>query len=735
MKRLTLGRQYLLTGGLSLFFATHAWADADSTQQSAGGDTGVETVRKEVGGVQEVIVQARKYVPEESISANKSDIPLIETPQSVSVITRDQIDLLNFVDAQQAVRYAAGVYGENYGPDLRYDFLTVRGFTPKQYIDGLATPISTTIYSVGVDLYAFQSFNVLKGPVSSLYGNAPPGGIYDEISRRAAFRPDGELGVKYGSDDYREVFGTATGPLVDDTLAGRITGLYLDRDAERNFVSAKRALLEPTFTWRIAPRTTFTGLFYYQYDEVRGDTNGFLPVYGTLLPNPIGQVNPDVNLGEPDNLYKRNQYSVGYDFSHGFSDEISFHSNLKWSEYHERTPTGFYGGGGLTNITDPTQPSYYRTVQQYNFTYEEDVNSLATDNRFDFNFNTGTVKHKAIAGIDYRKVNNLANFGFVFGSTIDLFQPVYLPQANATPGYPTPYNNENLKQTGEYIQDQMQFGSLYFLLGGRYDSVKIENNLAAPITTTDQHKFTYRAGLNYLFDSGVAPYIAFGTSFEPVLGTDAVTGQEFKPSDGRQVEGGVKFDARGLGEGVKLFATLAAFKITQTNVVTTEPSITPVSGTQSGEVQVKGGELEFVARIHDQLAINGSYSYNHSEVTQSNVPAEIGQPLPTTPKNKFSLFSDYTLQRGALAGFGFGAGVRYTSDSAGSLPGPFNPVVYYGQSSTLFDAMLHYDLPSWRFSLNGSNIFDKVYTARCSGPAGCTYGAGRQVLGTVTWKF
>jgi iron complex outermembrane recepter protein len=734
MKR-SFGRLSFLIPCLALVFASDAWADADNPQQRSAGDTGVETVRQQADGVQEVIVRAAKYVPEESISANKSDIPLVETPQSVSVITRDQIDLLNFVDAQQAVRYAAGAYGENYGPDLRYDFLTVRGFTPKQYIDGLAAPISTTIYSTGVDLYAFQSFDVLKGPISSLYGNAPPGGIYDEISRRASFHPDGELGAKYGSNSYREVFGTATGPLLDNTLAARFTGLYLDRDAERDFVSAKRALLEPTFTWKIAERTSLTGLYYYQYDQVRGDTNGFLPVYGTLLPNPVGMVNPDVNLGDPNNLYKRNQYSVGYDFSHGFTDAISFHSNLKWSRYHERTPTGVYGGGGLTNITDPTLPSYYRTVQQYNFTYEEDVDSLATDNRFNAKFETGEVKHKAIAGVDYRKVNNLANFGFVFGNTIDLFHPVYLPQANETPGYPTSFNNENLKQTGEYIQDQMQFGDLYFLLGGRYDTVKIVNNLAKPITDTDQRKFTYRAGLNYMLDSGLAPYVAFGTSFEPVLGTDSVTGAQFKPSAGRQVEGGVKFDGRELGEGVKLFATAAAFKITQTNVVSTLPSITPVFGTQTGEVEVKGGELEFVARIHDQLSLNGSYSYNQSDVTRSSTPAEIGSPLPTTPKHKFSLFADYTLQRGPLAGFGFGAGARYTSNSAGSLPGPFNPVAYYGQSSTLFDAILHYDMPEWRLAVNGSNIFDKVYTARCSGPAGCTYGAGRQVLGTVTWKF
>ena len=100
-----------------------------------------------------------------------------------------------------------------------------------------------------------------------------------------------------------------------------------------------------------------------------------------------------------------------------------------------------------------------------------------------------------------------------------------------------------------------------------------------------------------------------------------------------------------------------------------------------------------------------------------------------------SLFVDYTVQQGSLAGLGMGFGGRYTSKSAGSLPGPFNPVVYFGEASTLFDAIVHYDLPGWRLAINGSNIFDKTYVARCSGPAGCTYGAGRQIIGTVTKRF
>jgi iron complex outermembrane receptor protein len=696
--------------------------------------TPIATTRTEVDGIQSIIVSARRFVPQGGESATKSDIPLIEIPESVSVITRDQIDLLAFTDAQQAVRYAAGVEGENYGPDLRYDFLTVRGFTPKQYIDGLAAPVSSTIYSVGVDLYGFQSFDILKGPASVLYGNAPPGGIYNQVSRRASSNFGGEFGVKYGNNDFKEGYGTITGALTD-SISGRFTVLYLDRDADRDLVNSKRFYVAPTFTWKIDDNTSLTGLFYYQHDEVDGDTNGFLPVYGTLLPNPIGHVSPSVNLGDPANEYKRNQFAAGWDFSHRFDDSISFDSNVKFSRYRERTPTGIYGGGGLVNITDPTKPTYYRTVQQYNFTYAEDVNSFAADNRVNFKFSSGALDHKMIAGIDYRKVDNDAAFAFAFADTIDLFNPIHLAEPNPTPGYPTPYTNEALKQTGGYLQDQVKWGDLYFLVSGRYDSVSVTNALATPETTTDQHKFTYRAGLNYVTEQGIAPYVSYATSFEPVLGNDSATGLPFKPSDGKQIEGGIKYDARGLGDQVKLLATAAVFDIKQTNVVSTSPSISPVFGTQTGEVESKGAELELVARLFDQLSINASYSYDKTDVTKSSTPVEVGSPLPVTPKNKLSLFVDYTLKTGPLGGLGFGLGGRYTGGSAGSLPGPFNPVVYTGQSSTLFDAMLHYDTPNWRFAFNGSNLFNREYVARCSGPAGCTYGAGRQVIGTVNWKF
>jgi iron complex outermembrane receptor protein len=706
---------------------------ADPVSDQATGST-LETTRTQEG---DIVITARHFVPQGSATATKSDIPLIQTPQSVSVITRDQIDLLNFIDAQQAVRYTAGAFGENYGPDARYDFVTVRGFTPKQYIDGLAVPATTTISAVGVDLYAFQSLDILKGPASVLYGAAPPGGILNETSRRASSVFDGEAEIKGGTNSFFQGATTITGP-VSRFLDVRATALYRDSKGDIDFQHNKRLLLSPTATLKIGNDTRLTGLFYYQHDRNLGGNGGFLPVYGTLLPSPTGlKISRSTNLDSPNTLFKRNQWGAGYDFEHRFAKGVVFHSNTKWSHYDEKTPIGLYSGGGFINTTDPTLPSYYRTLQQYNFSFAEKVTSFASDNRFDLKLHTGAITHKILVGVDYRNVRNNAAFGFVFAGQLDAFDPEYDPAFEQDIGFPSAYNQQKLKQTGIYGQDQIAIGQLFVTLGGRYDWVDVTSFGAKQ----KQKKFTYRAGANYVTSSGLAPFISYSTSFEPVLGQDAITNDPFKPTSVSQWEGGVKYDARSLPDNIKLFATAAVFNIREKNFVVAQVGPTPISGTQAGEVEVKGLELELVGRFNQQLSINASYSYNDSEVKKNvNAPMDVGFPLPTTPKHKLSLFGDYTVRSGTLAGFGGGAGVRYNSASAGSLPSGTFPAVSFGPTivtgkATLFDAILHYDAPRFRVAINASNLFDKNYIARCTGLYGCVYGAGRQVIATLTGKF
>ncbi|MGD9810788.1 MAG: TonB-dependent siderophore receptor [Sphingobium sp.] len=692
-------------------------APVHAQEADADGST-LQTTKSTVDGETVIIVTARNYVPEGSGTATKSDIPLIETPQSVSVITRDQIDLLGFIDVQQAARYSAGVVGENYGPDLRFDFLTVRGFTPIQYIDGLQAPISATIPSVGVDLYGFEAVDILKGPASVLYGSSPPGGIYNLTSRKPAFSQDGEIGVQYGSDDYKQVRGTVTGPL-NDQIAARFTGLYLDRESQVDFVDANRVFVAPAVTLKPFDGTTITLLGYYQYEKVNGDTNGFLPAVGTLLPNPLGKIRRGTNLGEPDyNFYRRRQWGAGWQLSQEIANGWSFEQNLRWFDYGELQHV-IYGGGGL-DVDN-------RTVFRFNFPYKEDVQEFAVDNRIQGDLDLGMLKNKVTVGLDYRNFRNASFFGFAGASSIDLYNPVYSSTPIATPSF-FPFANAKREQTGVYIQDQAKFGDFILTLSGRQDW--LETLSRATSTKTKDDKFTYRVGATYLI-GGFAPYVSYATSFVPQAGQDR-NGNLFVPSVGKQIEGGIKFEQGRMRDPVRIFATLAAFQIKQDNipVLDTSPGAGPFDQVQLGGVKVKGIELEGVARFNDQLSINGSYSYTDAKISKSTVVTDIGLRLPTQPKHKLSLFADYTLQAGALGGLGFGFGGRYLSSSYGD-----NANVYKMPSTTLFDAILHYDLPGWRFAVNGSNIFDKVYVGRCAGPANCIYGQARQVIGTVTKKF
>ncbi|MEM9374945.1 MAG: TonB-dependent siderophore receptor [Pseudomonadota bacterium] len=716
----------VLLGTSTALFAGGALAQDDDRAKA---DT-VETVRV----LDSIIVRAEAYVPEENITANKTNIPLIQTPQSVSVITRDQIDLLGFIDLQQATRYTAGIASENYGPDLRFDFLTSRGFVPKQYINGVVAPSSTTIAATGIDLYAFESVEILKGPSSSLYGNTPPGGIYNQTTRRVSDDLRGELRARVGTDNFYEAAGTVTNRLTDG-VSGRITALYRDQESYRDFVDAQRLLLAPAVKFDLSTDTVLNLDAIYQTDEVNGEFNGFLPVEGILLPNPNGEIPTNVNIGDPGNFFERDQYAIGAELTHDFNDTLRFVTNIRYADYQERTPQNVYAGGGFANTTDPSLPSFFNTLNRFNFTYAEDVTALSADTRLDGTFDFGGVQHKVIVGLDYRDVDNIADFGFFFDpQPIDLFNPVFTPVPQPEDPYPTAFNDQVLEQTGLYAQDQIELGQVYVTIGLRQDWVEIENALSS--TSADQDAFTYRIGVNYVTDSGFSPYASYSTSFEPLLGTDAATGNEFDPSEGEQWEVGIKYDGRTLSDTIDLFASASLFQITQSDVVSFGAGTTPVFGTQSGEVEVQGLELELVTRIDDRISFNAAYSYTDSEVTENeNNPLEVGEPLPVTPEHKIALFGNYNIQTGAFAGVGYGLGVRYVSESAGSLPGPFNPIVFDGEDPVLFDAILSYDLPKWRFTLNASNLADERYGARCASATGCNFGAPRQVIGTIQYKF
>ncbi|MDB5465089.1 MAG: TonB-dependent siderophore receptor [Phenylobacterium sp.] len=705
-----MGRRILLGGVAMIVLAGAAGAAAAqgaASPQGAPPAQGADTVG-------ELVVTAPNYVPT-TTTGSKVATSILETPQSITVINRDQIDVLHWTSLQQVVRYTAGVTGENFGPDARYDWLTLRGFAPVQYIDGLQAPIGS-VTNVGTDLYGFQSVEILKGPSSGLYGSTPPGGIVNMTSRRPQQEASGELVAEVGNYDLKQIQGDGTGPL-SDTVSYRLTGLYRDSGSIIDFEKDRRGFLSSALKWDIDPTTSLTLLGYYQNDDLKNNSGGFLPPSGTVLPNPNGTIPRSRSLAEPGyNMFQRDQYGVGYEFRHAFSDNLSFEQNLKYFSSDTKT-LSVYGAG--------LQTPNGSIVNRYNFPFNEKVTSFNVDNRVQADLATGDFKHTLLVGLDYRRYVDTSEFGFAVAPPIDVFHPVYGAPVTVPTLYP--YANMVQTQTGLYVQDQVRRGGFILTLGARQDWVRTDDKAGG--TTADDSQLSYRIGANYVFANGVAPYVSYAKSFQPTTGV-AFNGATFAPTQGEQWEAGIKVEPAGLPPGVKTLVTLAAYDLVQRNVLTPDPDPThPFASVQTGEVQVKGVELEGVARIRERLSLNASYSYTDSEVTKSNGP-DLGMQLPMVPHHKVSAFADYTFQDGLLAGFGVGLGARYLSSSYGDAAN-----LWQASSVILWDAVAHYNFKAWKLTLSGSNIFDKTYVAACESGSNCFYGTARSVTFSLGRSF
>jgi iron complex outermembrane receptor protein len=671
-----------------------------------------------------VVVTAERYVSTEGSSASKSDIPLVEMPQSVSVVSRDMIDLLNWTSLNESVRYSAGATGEAFGPDERYDWLQVRGFDPVQFIDGVQAPIGS-VNNTGTDLYGSESVEILKGPAAVLYGQSPPGGIVNMVSRRPQEGRSGELEVQGGEYNMWQVAGDFTGALSDRT-SGRITALYRDRETQVDFLNSKRLFISPALKIQFGDDTQLTLLANYQDDDIENQSTGFLPIYGTMLPNPLGKVPVGRNLGETGyNFFKREQWSAGFEFLHRFNDRLSFQQNAKYFDVKVDSQAVF--GQGLLDANFDDVPDDYRTVVRSIFPFNERIDSLSTDTRFYLDINSGgSIEQNLLFGVDYRDYDGFSEFFFGFGTapSIDLFDPVY----NTAPITEGPLNtsiDETREQVGVYFQDQIKAGKFVLTLNGRNDWVDRRPTGGG---SQDDEEFTYRVGASYVFDNGIAPYIQTSTSFQPVSGA-TFDGDPFVPTTGDQIEAGIKYDGRTLGRGVRLFGSLAAYEIVQENVLTPDP-VNLFFSVQEGEVEVKGIELEVTARIRERLTFNLAFTSIDTEVTETTDPAVLGNEMIAVPDMLASALVDYTFQDGPLAGFGFGLGLRHRGEMYGDGANQFQ-----SDDVTVYDAILHYDTANWRIAVNASNFTDEIFVDRCSSVSNCFYGTRRLVTGSVTRKF
>ncbi|MGY6277540.1 TonB-dependent siderophore receptor [Methylomonas sp. MgM2] len=684
------------------------------------------------------------YVVNRSLSGSKTDTPLIEVPQSISEINRDEIAARASQSVTEAVAYTPGVVSGMFGPSTRDDYFNIRGFEGTQYLDGTRLMNSNSSYAqLRVEPYGMERIEVLRGPSSVLYGQNPPGGLVNMMSKRPTATPWHEIQFIGGSFDRVQGDLDLSGP-----IAGRSDFLYrlvaLGRGANTqvDHVEESRYFVAPSFTWKPSDATTFTFLSHYQKDET-GNAMQFLPYEGTVLGNPNGKIPSSRFFGEPDfDGYDREQYAIGYAFEHRFNQTFSARQNLRYanitSDYRGIYPDYYYGFDYDTGRLIPEGSfvdSEMNSIYRYGAQYKDKANTFTLDNQMQADFFTGPVAHTALAGVGFRQFDSERLSGFTDFELPELILNIYDPVYGKA--FPRPVldskTEQQQSQVGIYAQDQIKWNRWLATISVRNDWVSASTRYDdEDETPQDDEAFTYRTGLNYLFDSGVSPYYSYSESFEPTIGT-TFYGVPFKPTTGQQHEFGIKYQPHGYNA---LFSA-ALFHLVQQNVVTADPDLSHFGySIQTGEVRSQGVELEGKASLDMGLNVAASYTYTDTEVTKSNIASELGNNLTYTPEHRAALWLDYTHQQGDFAGLGLGGGLHYASGNYGDLSNSLKTPGY-----VLVDAAVHYDLGQLhnkmkgiRLGVNMNNLLDHEYFTTCYGGS-CFYGNRRTVLASLRYNW
>jgi len=685
----------------------------DTAAQASGRQGARETAIGPVNG----------YMARRSATGTKTDTSLLETSQSISVVTRDQIDQQGAMSLNQAVRYTSGVTPESRGAvGTRYDMLKVRGFDAVNYLNGLKLQ-KMNFVSPQVDPYLLERIEVLKGPASVLYGQSPTGGLLNQIAKRPTNFTFGEVGVRFGNFAHRDLTFDFGGPLdKDGKILYRLTGIGTAEDGQVDQTNSKRFAIAPAVSWLPDPDTSLTLTGLYQNDPSAGSYAG-VPAKGSVQFNPLGQIPRNFNPGEPSlEVFKREQSQFGYFFQHRLNDQVTVRSNGQVFGTNQD-----YGG-----VFGSSLAANNRTLtRSYSMSHDE-LTSLAFDNQIETKFATGPLTHTLLTGVDVQSWDGFYRSGTITGTAngvpnLDIFAPIYGLAVK-----PPPLRRTDVigTQYGLYVQDEIRFDGWVATIAGRMDWAEINTSVQglALQTTADQAP-TGRAGLLYLFDNGIAPYVSFAQSFSPQSGTNA-RGTAFDPERGQQYEAGIKYQP----PGYNALFTAAIFDLTRENLLTTDLA-NPTFQVQVGAARSRGVELEAKLSIDKTLNIVASYTYLDTIYTRDNSGLQGLVPVGV-PHHMAALWAYYSFAPEVLDGLSIGAGVRYT----GSTFNTTNTIEV--PSYTLVDATLNYDLgklsaplKGTTFNLNAKNLLDTTYVGACYTSATCAYGFGRTVIAGLRYRW
>jgi len=635
------------------------------------------------------------YKVDNSSSATRSEVALIDTPQSVSVVTKKVIEDIGATRLVEALDLAGGVTrANNFGGQGLTGF-NLRGFTSGEfYRNGF--PINRG-YPNAPDSNTIERVDVLRGPSSSLYGRGDPGGTFNLISKTPKSEQQTTLGAQLNSDGLYRTTVDTTGTVPNaDNIGYRLNVIAEGGDSYRDHVESKRYGIAPIIQWQATDATKVTfeaDILRNQHPLDRGHTR--YPGQKSFNSSPETYLWETGKYG--NRLYNDNNMTQ-LRVEHDFGNDWKLNAGV---QYLNGKLHGYaVEANGIQNDGETLGRNYsYRELKWQ----DTDAQINLTGN-----FQLLGLAHTLVTGLEYENYDYksyiIRSSGDVDSYPINIYNPVLgqpLPELNSV----ATHDRENLKTTAVFVQDQIDLNErLSALLGLRFEHYEhdYKNLLPDKINWNTSHDaFIPRLGLVFKARDDLSIYSNAAKSFKPNVGASH-SGEGFDPEEGMAYELGFKWQAL----DNMLSIDSAIFYAEKENVLTDDP-LYPNQNKKvaAGEVRSRGIELNIAGQITPAWKVIGGYAYTDAEVSKDNT-LQKGTSLANIPKNSFNLLNIYEFQDGPLQGLGLGINQKYIDKRAGQTANS----TYTMKGYAVTDLVSYYQAtPKLRLNLDLKNIFDKVY--------------------------
>ena len=730
-------------------------------------------LQEEAQQLQEVEIIGRRessYKNSTSFSGTKTATAIRDIPQTINYVTKEVILDQGASTVNDVVKNVSGV-----SQYTTYNDFSIRGFRTTgnrnsgNLLNGMRA--QTSLWSAS-SLANIERVEVIKGPAAALFGNASPGGLINRVTKKPLLERQHTVSVNTGSWGTLKSYGDFTGPLNESkSLLYRLNLGYETTDGYRDLQGRNTLTIAPSFSFIPNEKTRFNvDLTYYRLDG-KVDRGQTIFGDGDLYSVPITR-----SLSATNDFLKETQMNITLGLTHKITDALSFNSTYLNSSYsedlreHNQANSYYMQQGNKANTGDQSKILMQALLRQRTF------RNNSFNNYFNYNFNTGPVKHTLLVGYDYFQVEQLPGAsqltagGYLLrnGKTTTTFDPArlntYVLDANNKPltnvavfdlNNPTGGNvmketnkyiftSGNTKPTlqtshGVYLQEQLEISMVKLLLGLRKEFFKDYLNYKQNNEETiEQQALIPRVGLVITATDNINFYSTWMKGFEPQSADTQSDpdryGGPFDPVYSELFETGLKTD----WFNKRLSATASVFKIIQQN--TLYPASPAVPGKpdykmQIGEEESNGFEFDLAGEISPNWNILASYAYIDARITKTatNSEKDFDMQRPSTPRHSGNIWTKYIITEGFFKHLGFGAGYNFVTERFGQVGRRANTTVYPGYG--LVNAVLYYKINQIQLQANLNNILNKTHWVGGYDKLRSFPGAPRNINVTVSYKF